>query len=369
MKFKTFKDLFVQLTSITVPHGSEYLYYTGVLSKLINFPLFQQGENYYHVVGDGSSDTLFCAHLDTACSISKPVRHGFFNSTIYTRSDTLLGADDKAGVLALIALIEAKVPGTYYFFAGEEVGRKGSLAAAHSHREYFSKFKRAVTFDRRGKGSIITSQLFGECCSDMFADALIREFKSNQLKFVNDPTGSYTDTASFMKIIPECTNISIGYDHEHTDRETINIDYAYKVAMAATQIDWDDLPYDRDPTVSYQDTWHWDSRYSHGNRNSYSSMGFNPEPRRMGPEPPVPPRRNQVTPPPLLNSSDDESRARREEVQQKLHNFLTAEEALKAKQIQQQHENDSNLFRSDIEVDFDELLNPPGLVAPPFVCD
>ncbi len=360
MKFKDFKNLFLELTSITVPYGSEYLYYKGVLNGLINFPLFQQGENFYHVVGDGTSDTLFCAHLDTACSTARPVRHGFFNSTIYTKSDTLLGADDKAGVLALITLIEAKVPGTYYFFAGEEAGRKGSLTAAYQHKEYFSKFKRAITFDRRGKGSIITSQLYGECCSDMFAGALIDEFGCENLKFVNDPTGSYTDTASFMKIIPECTNISIGYNNEHTSNETINIDYAHKVSMAATQIDWDHLPVDRDPSISYKDSWNWDwdtSRYS----NSYSpqqNIGFKPEPRKPGPEPPIPFKSQSPTP---LNATEIERQKRMNEVQQRLHNFLSAEEA--ESQVIDNF-NVQNSFRTDIEIEFDELLNPVNTPPP-----
>lgn len=252
MTYKEFKQLFLDLTAMTVPHGSEYIYYNHWMKHLIDFELQQDGENFYYTVGDGSSTTLFCSHLDTADSISKEVRHGFANSIIYTESDTLLGADDKAGVVTMLYLMYNKVPGTYYFFAGEECGRIGSIKAAASHREYFSKFDRAIAFDRMGKGSIISNQFTGRCASPLFVDALIGEYKNHYMKMYDDPTGSYTDTASFMRIIPECTNISIGYHNQHTKSEFINIDYAFSIARASAQINWDDLPVDRDiaPTAN-----------------------------------------------------------------------------------------------------------------------
>lgn len=246
MKFKEFKTMFVDLTRVTVPYGSEYMWFNHYMKPLINFQCFQNGENFYHVVGDGKDATLFCAHLDTAGSISEPVRHGFDGHTIFTKSNTILGADDKSGVLALIYLIENKVPGTYYFFAGEEKGRIGSEQAAKDYT-FFSKFERAIQFDRRGYGSIITNQFKGTCCSDVFVGALKAQFKDQAMKFEADPLGSYTDTASFMDIIPECTNISIGYFGEHSKMEHQNINYAWQVAQAAAQIDWDSLPTERDP--------------------------------------------------------------------------------------------------------------------------
>ena len=32
------------------------------------------------------------------------------------------------------------------------------------------------------------------------------------LLYATDPTGIFTDTANFVDIIPECTNISCGYE-------------------------------------------------------------------------------------------------------------------------------------------------------------
>jgi hypothetical protein len=64
-----------------------------------------------------------------------------------------------------------------------------------------------------------------------------------------DDTGVYTDTAEFTDIIPECTNISVGYDHEHSQQECLNINHYELLSQAVLQVQWDKLPTDRDPTV------------------------------------------------------------------------------------------------------------------------
>jgi hypothetical protein len=59
----------------------------------------------------------------------------------------------------------------------------------------------------------------------------------------------YTDTAEFVDIIPECTNISVGYDHEHSQQECLNIHHYELLSQAVLAVQWDKLPTDRDPTV------------------------------------------------------------------------------------------------------------------------
>ena len=58
-------------------------------------------------------------------------------------------------------------------------------------------------------------------------------------------------------MIPECTNISVGYNFEHSDKEELNLLHFQALANRVVQIDWDSLPTDRDPTVreTYQDKW------------------------------------------------------------------------------------------------------------------
>lgn len=242
-----FVNGFLDLTSWTVPYGTEQFYtemiFSKLLKKLCNVTLKFDGKNFYYK--QGKSKTLFCSHLDTACSLCERVNYTQINNFIYSDKSTILGADDKAGVMVLLSLIKANVPGTYYFFVGEECGRIGSEWAARNLKHTFTKFDRAIAFDRRGTGSIISHQLGERSCSDAFCSSLAFEYKKNGLFFTQDERGLYTDTAAFIDSIPECTNISVGFNHEHSHSEKIDINYAYDVAVASTKVDWENLKTNR----------------------------------------------------------------------------------------------------------------------------
>ena len=198
--------------------------------------------NYYLRIG--KSKTMFTAHLDDASwGGVEPVTHVFKGDFIETDSSTILGADDKAGVVIMMYMIENKIPGTYYFFLGEESGLKGSKGILIIKKDWFkTNFKRCVSFDRRGYGSIISRQMGGQCCSPEFVESLKKQYDSVGLPHRNDSGGIYTDSATFMGIIPECTNLSVGYFNEHSHSESQNIVYLEKLAKASIQIDWENLP-------------------------------------------------------------------------------------------------------------------------------
>jgi len=67
--------------------------------------------------------------------------------------------------------------------------------------------------------------------------------------YAPDDTGSYTDTAEFIGVIPECTNISVGYEREHSANETLNLDHFLDLLNHVATINWDILPVERDPTA------------------------------------------------------------------------------------------------------------------------
>jgi hypothetical protein len=108
--------------------------------------------------------------------------------------------------------------------------------------EYLKNIKRCVSFDRRDVCSVITSQLGRTCCSDQFGTALAKQYNSHGLNLSLDPGGIYTDSASFIDQIPECTNISVGYYSEHTGKERQNINYLERLAKASVKVNWDSLP-------------------------------------------------------------------------------------------------------------------------------
>jgi hypothetical protein len=171
-----------------------------------------------------------------------------------------LGADDGAGCAMLMHLLHSSVPGYYIFTQGEECGGIGAKHLAKDHADLLKQFDRAIAFDRRGIDSVITHQGYGRCCSDAFADALADALNvDDRLMYLPDNTGVYTDTAEFTDIIPECTNISVGYDHEHSDRESLDIYHFMALADRVVQIAWDKLPTSRDPLAvesHWADQWH-----------------------------------------------------------------------------------------------------------------
>ena len=261
------KETFLALTDRTYPHGHEC-----DLFKLLPQDLeIDEFGNLYKEIGDKPS-TMFACHLDTATSALTVVNHEFDGDIIKTDGKSILGADDKAGVTILMYMMENNIPGLYYFFLGEEVGCIGSKKVAELHKttpiEYI---KKVISFDRRGTTSIITHQCSTRCCSENFGTALAEslnraghEVYNNDtvLSYKNDSTGLYTDSAQFIKIYPECTNISVGYQNEHTFNELQDIKHLEKLAEAAILVDWEALPIERDPSkVEYSSSYGYGRYY------------------------------------------------------------------------------------------------------------
>ena len=228
---------FLQLTKQTIPHGNEHLLESHLPA---GYEKDTHG-NYFINIGDNYT-TMFTCHLDTASRNKVEIRHRFDGNLIKTDETSILGADDKAGMIVLLYMIEKNIPGLYYFFVGEEVGCIGSrkLAKAFNH----TNITKIVSFDRRGTHSIITEQIYGRCCSDDFAQALSKNFSQvdRGLKLTPDNTGILTDSAQFIELVSECTNISVGYYKEHTVSECQDIEYLRRLCAACAKIDWESLP-------------------------------------------------------------------------------------------------------------------------------
>ena len=216
------------------------------------------------------SKTLFIAHIDTvhkevgANKIRKTATHWYADGAP-------LGADDGAGVAMLMHLIHADVKGYYIFSQGEECGGIGAKHIATHHTDLLAQFDRAIAFDRRGIDSVISHQGMGRCASDVFCQALANDLNAfdDTLMYSPDDTGVYTDTAEFTDIIPECTNISVGYYSEHGDQENLDIVHFEALSKAVLKVVWDSLPTDRDPTVPEYKTY----KYNTGWWSNYGVYG------------------------------------------------------------------------------------------------
>lgn len=245
--FFDIKNTFLNLIQKTYPYGKE----KEILSYL---PKLDKDEynNYYLIIGDNKPKTMFTSHLDSACSEQVKVNYHRItdengDELVYTDRKSILGADDKAGVTLMLYMIANKIPGLYYFFIGEEYGRIGSIDLVNNFNniEHLSNINKCISFDRRGLNSIITKQLGDRCCSDQFADSLANEYKKNGINMSKDNTGIYTDSASFMLKIPECTNISVGYYNEHTTNEYQNLTFLEKLCKVSVKINWESLTINR----------------------------------------------------------------------------------------------------------------------------
>ena len=256
------KAKFLELTTKTYPIGTEKAVY-DLLGPMGEDFIKDKYDNLYWIIG--KSDTLFCAHLDTVDSGSPgknlDIKHVFDGDIVKTDGKTILGGDDKAGVAIMLYMIEKGVPGFYLFTVGEEKGCVGSSKLSQALQvkmdDKYKDIKKIIAFDRKGYTSIITHQLEQRCCSDEFANALASEFEKAGLKFMIDTTGGYCDSAEFADIMPECTNLSVGYFDQHAHIERQDLAFLEKMAEASCKVDWNSLPVRRDPKkVEYIDTYY-----------------------------------------------------------------------------------------------------------------
>jgi len=235
--------------TVAVSDFTEWLF-NALPSTLKGFTTVDGAGNLHIDNRIAGSRTLFIAHVDT---VHREVGANKIRKTasMWYADGAPLGADDGAGVAMLMHMIHSGVKGYYIFSQGEECGGIGAKHLEKNHADLLKQFDRAIAFDRRGTDSIISHQGWGRCASDTFCQALADALNlhDENLMYTTDDTGVYTDTAEFVDIIPECTNISVGYDHEHSQQECLNIAHYELLSQAVLKVEWDKLPTDRDPTV------------------------------------------------------------------------------------------------------------------------
>lgn len=200
-----------------------------------------------------SSDhtTMFTAHTDSVHHEEgyNPI---LVDGNFWRASEgSALGADDGAGIALMLHMMAAEVPGYYLFLRGEECGGLGSSWLAKEMPQAFKGVDRAIAFDRAGYSDVITHQRSGRCCSDAFAIALADALTADDLStaYSPDSSGVFTDTDEFIHLVPECTNVSVGYKNQHGDREEQDVEFLNELADQLVLVAWDKLPTVRDPSA------------------------------------------------------------------------------------------------------------------------
>jgi hypothetical protein len=193
----------------------------------------------------GTAPVLYSCHTDTAHHAGGKQTISLLNGTIAQcdAKSNCLGADDTAGAWLMVEMIRAGKPGLYIFHRAEEVGGLGSSYIAKHTPGLLADILYAIAFDRRGNTSIITHQ-GNRTCSDVFAKSLGRALAMGH---VPDSGGLFTDTANYTDLIGECTNVSVGYQNEHTKRETLDAEYLLALRDAVLALDVTGLVAERQP--------------------------------------------------------------------------------------------------------------------------
>lgn len=223
----------------------------------------------------GQAPILWSCHTDTVHRKQGRqhirAKNGIFKLGPNSES-TCLGADDTAGVWLMREMILAKKPGLYIFHRGEEVGGVGSDFIATKTPALVQDIQFAVAFDRHGYDDIITHQGWGRCCSDEFAYSLAQGI---DMDYKLSPNGIFTDTANYIEVIGECTNVSVGYMEEHSRDEQLDYEHLFKLRDAILTLDTSKLVCKRQP--GEVDSHHHVNWIKHNSNDVYSYDAYGNE--------------------------------------------------------------------------------------------
>lgn len=235
----------------------------------------------WHVI-IGESNVLWSCHTDTVHTQGgRQTLHMRENGIVglSKRSkhvSSCLGADDTAGVYICREMILRGIPGHYIFHTNEEAGGIGSQDIAQLCPALLDGIDFAIAFDRKGTRDVITYQC-GECCSDAFAWSLAHALDYAGLSgYRPSDRGIFTDTAQYVAIIGECTNLSIGYEHAHTLLETLDTKHVDKLLNALCRLDTSTLVSERLPHDNSYSQWNGTTTWGYTGLNNKGGIVSTP---------------------------------------------------------------------------------------------
>lgn len=233
------------------PSGDEFS--TLMFAQVYLEPVFGAPDasgNYIKEVtkkGKGKPNICFAAHYDTVHYTGGFQELSVKDDVVTAVDSDCLGADCTTGVWLILEMIEAEVPGVYVIHADEEVGCIGSSNLVEENPPWLSQIDAVISFDRFGTDSIITHQCGVRTASDEFAHSLADALNMPELR--PDTGGIYTDSNEYRDVVSECTNLSVGYYSQHTDRESQDLIYAEYLKDSLINANWEVLEFVRDPSV------------------------------------------------------------------------------------------------------------------------
>ena len=176
---------------------------------------------------------LLNAHLDTVYEL-EPNRTIMKDGAIWSSSEGILGADDRAGVAVLLHIAEHLFNSSFsgkvkfIFTVEEECG----LVGARQIDEYFLwGTDAAIVVDRRGKGDIVVScGGYIPFCDEAYGKFFEDVAKAEDLSGWASTNGGSSDTRIWAEHGIQSVNLSAGYGNEHTEREFVDVSATYGTA-------------------------------------------------------------------------------------------------------------------------------------------
>ena len=167
-----------------------------------------------------------------------------------------LGADDRAGVFAILKIIQSGLRPTVIFTTNEEVGGLGAAQLVKDFPECpISNLKYLIQLDRRGTNDCV----FYDCYNEDFITYV------ESFGFI-EAFGTFSDIAELCPAWDVVgVNLSIGYENEHTRYETLHLKpwmaTIEKVKCMLKEKDIPDFEY-IEYSYSYNRTkWGYDEKY------------------------------------------------------------------------------------------------------------
>ena len=170
-------------------------------------------DNKHFIMAKGNLPIALVAHMDTVHKIS-PYEFFYDERKQVLWSPQGIGADDRAGIYAIIDIIESGYRPHIIFTEDEEIGGIGAKEVTKIYPDCpFEELKCIIELDRSGKQDCV----FYECDNKDFVKYI------SSFGFKAD-IGSFSDISI---IAPEwevaAVNLSVGYYHEHSLGEYLNI--------------------------------------------------------------------------------------------------------------------------------------------------
>lgn len=165
-----------------------------------------------YLVALGDIPIALVAHMDTV--FKTPVSHLYYDEKKGVLwSPEGLGADDRAGIFAIIKILQKGLRPSIILTTDEEKGGIGAEALARLNPCPISNLKYMIELDRQGKDDCV----FYSCYCPEFVD-YVESFG------FHEQWGSFSDISFLMPKWKICgVNLSVGYKNEHSYSECLFI--------------------------------------------------------------------------------------------------------------------------------------------------